>query len=174
MKLLDVLALRHPRPKKPASSLLKQGHLDLSLSRHPGQAGVLDHHLHRHRHRGHSLGLHMVADLFNKIVLLHPNIIVAIWCWYSASWWHASSTAWCLPISNNMGCRRAHHQPRCRNTGVIIFVVFVALEQLAIGTTLLTARLPDRLWRDWSGLRVAFGLGGPRMGGGVIRKADEK
>src|SRR5574340_441871 len=57
---------------------------------------------------------------------------------------------------------------------VIIFVVFVALEQLAIGTTLLTAAFQIGFGAIGLAFALAFGLGGREWAAGVIKKLTEK
>ena len=78
MKLLDVLKFDTLAEKTGIEAFLKQGQLDISLSRILAKLAywivifvivVLVSNI---------LGLHMVADLFNKVVLYIPNIIVAI------------------------------------------------------------------------------------------------
>ncbi|PKO58946.1 MAG: hypothetical protein CVU23_14535 [Betaproteobacteria bacterium HGW-Betaproteobacteria-17] len=56
----------------------------------------------------------------------------------------------------------------------IVFVVFVALEQLAIGTTLLTAAFQIGFGAIGLALALAFGLGGREWAAGVIKKLTEK
>jgi len=57
---------------------------------------------------------------------------------------------------------------------VIVFVVFVALEQLAIGTGLLTAAFQIGFGAIGLAFALAFGLGGREWAASVIKKLTEK
>jgi len=74
---------------------------------------------------------------------------------------------------NNMGVQGALTISTLSEYGVIIFVVFVALEQLAIAPPA-DGRLPDRLRRDRPGVRAGLRTGRREWAAGVIRKLTEK
>ena len=57
---------------------------------------------------------------------------------------------------------------------MIIFVVFVALEQLEIGTTLLTAAFQIGFGAIGLAFALAFGLGGREWAAGVIKRMTER
>jgi len=174
MKLLDVLKFDNLAEKTGIEAFLKQGNLDISLSRLLGKltywivifiviVTVAD-----------SLGLHMVSDLFNKIVLYIPNIIVAILVLVFGVLVARFINRMVFAYLNNIGVQGALTISTLSEYGVIIFVVFVALEQLAIGTTLLTAAFQIGFGAIGLAFALAFGLGGREWAAGVIKKLTEK
>jgi hypothetical protein len=116
----------------------------------------------------------MVADLFNKIVLYIPNIIVAILVLVFGVLVARFINRMVFAYLNNMGVQGALTISTLAEYGVIIFVVFVALEQLAIGTTLLTAAFQIGFGAIGLAFALAFGLGGREWAAGVIKKLTEK
>jgi hypothetical protein len=107
-----------------------------------------------------SLGLTAVADLFNRVVLYLPNIIVAvliiIFGTLLARFINRMVFAWL----RNLGVDGALTISTIAEYGVQVFAVFVALEQLAIGTQLLTTAFAILFGAICLALALAFGLGG--------------
>ncbi len=117
-----------------------------------------------------SLGLHMVADLFNKVVLYIPNIIVAILVLVFGTLLARFLNRVIFAYLNNIGVEGALTISTLSEYAVQLFVVFVALEQLQIGTTLLTAAFQIAFGALCLALAIAFGLGGKDWAAGVIQK----
>ena len=174
MKLLDVLKFDSLAEKTGIEAFLKQGNLDVSLSRLLGKLAYWIIIFIVIVTVANSLGLHMVADLFNKIVLYIPNIIVAILVLVFGVLVARFINRMVFAYLNNMGVQGALTISTLSEYGVIIFVVFVALEQLAIGTTLLTAAFQIGFGAIGLAFALAFGLGGREWAAGVIRKLTEK
>ena len=107
-----------------------------------------------------SLGLTAVADLFNRVALYLPNIIVAvliiIFGTLLARFINRMIFAWL----RNLGMVGALTISTLAEYAVQIFAVFVALEQLAIGTQLLTTAFAILFGSVCLALALAFGLGG--------------
>lgn len=107
-----------------------------------------------------SLGLTAVADLFNRVVLYLPHIVVAvliiIFGTLLARFINRMVFAWL----RNLGVEGALTISTVAEYGVQIFAVFVALEQLAIGTQLLTTAFAILFGAVCLALALAFGLGG--------------
>ncbi|MDP2056734.1 MAG: hypothetical protein Q8K35_03115, partial [Thiobacillus sp.] len=139
MKLLDVVRFDSLAEKTGIDAFLKQGHLDLSLSRIVAKLAYWVIIFIVIVTVANSLGLHMVAELFNKVVLYIPNIIVAILVLVFGILVARFINRMVFAYLNNIGVQGALTISTLSEYAVIIFVVFVALEQLAIGTTLLTA-----------------------------------
>lgn len=174
MKLLDVLKFDVLAEKTGIEAFLKQGNLDVSLSRILAKLAywivifvvvVLVANI---------LGLHMVADLFNKIVLYIPNIIVAILVLVFGVLIARFINRIVFAYLNNIGVQGALTISTLSEYGVVIFVVFIALEQLAIGTGLLTAAFQIGFGAIGLAFALAFGLGGREWAAGVIKKLTEK
>ena len=117
-----------------------------------------------------SLGLHMVADLFNKVVLYIPNIIVAILVLVFGTLLSRFINRIIFAYLNNIGVEGALTISTISEYAVQIFVVFVALEQLQIGTQLLTAAFQIGFGAIAFAFALAFGLGGRDWAAGVIQK----
>lgn len=115
-----------------------------------------------------SLGLTAVADLFNRVALYLPNIIVAvlivIFGTLLARFINRMVFAWL----RNLGVEGALTISTIAEYGVQIFAVFVALEQLAIGTQLLTTAFAILFGAVCLALALAFGLGGREWAGRAI------
>ncbi|HQT30936.1 MAG TPA: hypothetical protein PLE48_06675 [Thiobacillus sp.] len=174
MKLLDVLKFDSLAEKTGIEAFLKQGHLDVSLSRLLGKLTYWVIIFVVMVTVSNSLGLHMVAELFNKIVLYIPNIIVAILVLVFGTLVARFINRLVFAYLNNIGVQGALTLSTLSEYGVIIFVVFVALEQLAIGTTLLTAAFQIGFGAIGLAFALAFGLGGREWAAGVIKKLTEK
>lgn len=174
MKLLDVLKFDSIAEKTGIESFLKQGNLDVSLSRLLGKLAYWIIIFVVIVTVANSLGLHMVAELFNKIVLYIPNIIVAILVLVFGTLIARFINRMVFAYLNNIGVQGALTISTLSEYGVIIFVVFVALEQLAIGTDLLTAAFQIGFGAIGLAFALAFGLGGREWAAGVIKKLTEK
>ncbi len=120
------------------------------------------------------LGLTAVANLFNRVALYLPNIIVAVFIiifgTLLARFFNRLVFAWL----RNLGVEGALTISTVAEYSVQIFAVFVALEQLAIGTQLLTTAFAILFGSICLALALAFGLGGRDWAAGVIRKWASK
>ncbi len=174
LKLLDVLRFDSLSEKTGIEAFLKQGHLDVSLSRILAKLTYWIIIFIVIVTVANSLGLHLVADLFNKVVLYIPNIIVAILVLVFGILVARFINRMVFAYLNNIGVQGALTISTLAEYAVIIFVVFVALEQLAIGTTLLTAAFQIGFGAVGLALALAFGLGGREWAAGVIKKLTER
>jgi hypothetical protein len=174
MKLLDVLKFDALAEKTGIEAFLKQGNIDLSLSRILAKLAYWIVILIVVVFVSNSLGLHIVADLFNKVVLYIPNIIVSILVLVFGILIARFINRMVFAYLNNLGVQGALTISTLSEYGVIVFVVFVALEQLGIGTTLLTAAFQIGFGAVGLALALAFGLGGREWAAGVIKKLTEK
>ena len=174
MKLLDVLKFDALADKTGIEAFLKQGNIDLSLSRILAKLAYWIVILIVVVFVSNSLGLHIVADLFNKVVLYIPNIIVSILVLVFGILIARFINRMVFAYLNNLGVQGALTISTLSEYGVIVFVVFVALEQLGIGTTLLTAAFQIGFGAVGLALALAFGLGGREWAAGVIKKLTEK
>jgi len=117
-----------------------------------------------------SLGLTAVADLFNRVALYLPNIVVAvliiIFGTLLARFINRMVFAWL----RNLGVEGALTISTIAEYGVQVFAVFVALEQLAIGTQLLTTAFAILFGAICLALALAFGLGGREWAAQAIER----
>ncbi|MBI1283559.1 MAG: hypothetical protein GC183_04380 [Thiobacillus sp.] len=174
MKLLDLLHFDSLAEKTGIEAFLKQGNLDISLSRMLARLAYWVVIFIVIVTVSNSLGLQMVAELFNKVVFYIPNIIVAILVLVFGVLVARFINRMVFAYLNNMGVQGALTISTLSEYATIIFVVFVALEQLQIGTNLLTAAFQIGFGAIGLAFALAFGLGGREWAAGVIRKLTEK
>src|SRR3569832_66387 len=173
-KLLDVLHFDSLAEKTGIEAFLKQGNLELSLSRLLAKLAYWVVIFIVVVTVANSLGLHIVADLFNKIVLYIPNIIVAILVLVFGVLVARFINRMVFAYLYNIGVQGALTISTLSEYAVIIFVVFVALEQLQIGTSLLTAAFQIGFGAVGLAFALAFGLGGREWAAGEIKKMPAK
>lgn len=117
-----------------------------------------------------SLGLQMVADLFNKVVLYIPNVIVAIlvlvFGTILARFINRIIFAWL----NNVGFEGALTVSTFSEYAMLVFVFFMAMEQLQIANELLTAAFVIAFGAVGLAFAIAFGLGAKDRAAKVIDK----
>ena len=133
VKLLDVLKFDELSQKTGIDAFLKQGNINISLSRIVAILVLV-------------FGV-LLARFINRLVFAYLN---------------------------NMGMEGALTLSTISEYAVIIFVIFVALEQLEIGTHLLTAAFQIGFGAIALALALAFGLGGKDWAAGVIKRMTEK
>lgn len=121
-----------------------------------------------------TLGLSEVAQMLNQLANYLPKIIVAILVLIFGTllarfinrlvfaWLHSIKFDGALAISTSA------------EYGIQIFALFVALEQLDIGTQLLTALFIIVFGAIFLALAIAFGLGGKEWAAKVIAELDAK
>lgn len=174
VKLLDILRFNSLAEKTGIEAFLKQGHLDISLGRIIANLVYWVIIFVVVVTVANSLGLHMVAQLFNKVVLYIPNLIVAILVLVFGVLVARFINRLVFAYLNNIGVQGSLTISTIAEYAVIIFVVFVALEQLDIGTTLLTAAFQIGFGAIGLAFALAFGLGGREWAAGVIKRMTER
>lgn len=121
-----------------------------------------------------SLGLHMVAELFNRVVLYIPNVIVTIlvlvFGTILARFINRIVFAWL----NNVGFEGALTISTFSEYAMMIFVFFIAMEQLQIANELLTAAFIIAFGAIGLAIAIAFGLGAKDRAGKVIEHMIER
>ena len=174
IKLLDLLRFDSLAEKTGIEAFLRQGHVEISLGRLIANLVSWVIIFIVIVTVANSLGLHMVAELFNKIVLYIPNVIVAILVLVFGVLVARIINRLVFAYMNNIGVQGALTISTLSEYAVIIFVVFIALEQLEIGTTLLTAAFQIGFGAIGLALALAFGLGGREWAAGVIKRVAER
>jgi hypothetical protein len=121
-----------------------------------------------------SLGLHMVAELFNKVVLYIPNVIVAIlvlvFGTILARFINRIIFAWL----NNVGFEGALTVSTFSEYALMVFVFFIAMEQLQIANELLTAAFVIAFGAVGLAFAIAFGLGAKDRAAQIIDQLMDK
>ncbi len=121
-----------------------------------------------------SLGLSMVAELFNKVVLYIPNVIVSIMVLVFGTILARFINRLVFAWLNNMEFQGALTVSTISEYAMLVFVFFMALEQLQIANELLTAAFIISFGAVGLAFAIAFGLGAKDWAGRVIEKVAEQ
>ncbi len=121
-----------------------------------------------------SLGLSMVADLFNKVVLYIPNVIVAILVLVFGTILARFINRLVFAWLNNMEFQGALTVSTFSEYAMLVFVFFMAMEQLQIANELLTAAFIISFGAIGLAFAIAFGLGAKDWASRVIEKVVEQ
>lgn len=174
MRLLKLLNFDRVTERSGLESFLKQAELDVSVASILGNLVYWLIILVMIVTVANSLGLHMVADLFNKVVLYIPNVIVAIlvlvFGTILARFINRIVFAWL----NNVGFSGALTVSTFSEYAMLIFVFFIALEQLQIASELITAAFTIAFGAVGLAFAIAFGLGAKDWAARVIDQAVNK
>lgn len=173
-KILDTLKFDELGKKTGIEAFMRQGNIDLTLSRLIANLVYWIILLVVIVTVANSLGLTTVAELFNKVVFYLPNIIVAVLVLVFGVLVARFINRLVFAYLNNMGVDGALTLSTLAEYSVIIFVVFVALEQLQIGTHLLISAFQIGFGAIGLAFALAFGLGGREWAAGVIKRLTEK
>ncbi len=122
-----------------------------------------------------SLGLSMVADLFNKVVLYIPNVIVAILVLVFGTILARFINRLVFAWLSNMEFDGALTVSTFSEYAMLVFVFFMAMEQLQIANELLTAAFIISFGAVGLAFAIAFGLGARDWASRVVEKiVDQK
>ena len=121
-----------------------------------------------------SFGLSRVTGLFNQVVLYIPHIIIAIIVLVFGTLLARAVNRMVFAYLKNIGVTGALTISTISEYAIQLFVVFVALEQLGIGTQMLITAFAITFGAAALALALAFGLGGREWAAGVIDRAANK
>lgn len=173
MRLLRALHFDKVTEKSGLESFLKQAELEVSLAAVLGNLIYWLIILVMIVTVANSLGLTMVAELFNKVLLYIPNVIVAIlvlvFGMILARFINRIVFAWL----NNVGFDGALTVSTFSEYAMMIFVFFIAMEQLQIANELLTAAFIIAFGAFGLAFAIAFGLGAKDWAAKVIEKLTQ-
>lgn len=121
-----------------------------------------------------TLGLTVVSDLFSKITLFVPHVIVAVLILaiglYFARFVGDTVTAY----GKNVGTEDAVMMGRAAYYAITVFVILIALDQVQVGGEIVRFTYYVLLSGAVLALAIAFGLGGQKWASGQIEKLTEK
>jgi hypothetical protein len=117
-----------------------------------------------------SLGLQSAAELFNRIVLYLPNVLVATLVLLFGSLLGRFVQTVLFTYLNNIGVEGASFISHVAQWAIIIFVVSIALEQLSIGGVILVSAFQILFGAVCLALALAFGFGGRRWAAHILDK----
>lgn len=121
-----------------------------------------------------SLGLTTVAELFNKVVLYIPYLIVAVLVLVFGTMLARFTHRLLFTYLNNIGVEGARTISTLAEYVIQIFVIVVALEQLQIATELLSSAFKIAFGAFCFALALAFGLGGREWAARMIDKLTSR
>lgn len=107
-----------------------------------------------------TLGLQVAAELFNRIILYIPNVVVALIVLIFGTLFARFVQGVSLTYLMNIGIAGAALMSRIAQYAILIFVVSVTLEQLKIGGEVLVSAFQIAFGALCLALALAFGLGG--------------
>ncbi len=117
-----------------------------------------------------SLKLEIVAELFNRVTLYLPNVLVAIFILVLGSVLARFVGNLTLAYLNNIGATGAKTISNLASYALLVFVLFVALEQLKIGTEIVASAFKIGFGAICLALALAFGLGGKDWAAAMLNK----
>lgn len=173
-KFLSVIHFDQLAKKSGVESFLKYGELEVSLSKILAELVYWLVMLVVIILVSDSLGLSKVTELFHKVALYIPNIIIAIIVLVFGTLLARAINRVVFAYLKNIGVEGALTISTLSEYAIQIFVVFVALEQLNIGTQLLTTAFAIGFGAVCLALAIAFGLGGKDWAADVIYRLTKK
>jgi hypothetical protein len=117
-----------------------------------------------------SLGLHAADELFTKIILYIPNIVVALLVLIFGALLAKFFRGITFTYLSNIGISGAEFVSHIAQWALLLFVVSVALEQLSIGGQILISAFQIAFGALCLALALAFGLGGREWAAHILEK----
>ena len=121
-----------------------------------------------------SVGLTIAAELLNKVVLYIPNVIAAIFILILGMFIATLLKNIVQTAANNAGVSQVKFLSKVVEVIIMVFAIFVALEQLNIGIRITELTLSIVLGAVGLGLALAFGLGCKEIAGRYVGDLIEK
>ncbi len=121
-----------------------------------------------------AIGLTIAAELLNKVVFYIPNVIAALFILVLGMFAATLMRNVVRTAANNAGLSQSKLLAQVVETIVIVFAVFVGLEQLQIGIRITELTISIILGAIGLGLALAFGLGCKDIAGKFVAELVEK
>jgi len=170
MRLLTLLKFDRATEKSGLESFLKHAEMEVSIASIIGNLAYWMIILLMIVTVANSLGLQMVADLFNKVVLYIPNVIVAILVLVFGTILARFINRMVFAWLNNVEFSGALTVSTFSEYAMLVFVFFMAMEQLQIANELLTAAFIIAFGAVGLAFAIAFGLGAKDWAARVIEE----
>ena len=120
------------------------------------------------------LGLPAATDLFNRIILYIPNVLVAVLVLMLGSLFARLVKGAVYAFINNVGVEGSAAVSGLAYWAVLVFVVSIALEQLSIGGQILISAFQIAFGALCLALALAFGLGGREWAAKILDSGIKK
>jgi small-conductance mechanosensitive channel len=170
MRLLTLLKFDRATEKSGLEAFMKHAELDVSVASVLGNLAYWLTILVTIVTVADTLGLQMVADLFNKVVLYIPNVIVAILVLVFGTILARFINRLVFAWLSNMEFDGALTVSTFSEYAMMVFVFFIAMEQLQIANELLTAAFIIAFGAVGLAFAIAFGLGAKDWASKVIEQ----
>jgi Mechanosensitive ion channel, conserved TM helix len=121
-----------------------------------------------------SMGLTTAADLFSKMLLYIPNVIVALLLLVFGTVFAKFIQGVSFTYLNNIGISGAQIMSTIAQWAILLFVISAALEQLSIGGQILVSAFQIAFGALCFALALAFGLGGREWAAHILEKMWKK
>ncbi len=121
-----------------------------------------------------TLGLTVVSDMFSKITLFIPHVIVAVLVLAIGLYFARFVADTVTAYGKNVGLQDAVLIGRVAYYAILVFVVLIALDQVQVGGEIVRFTYYVLLTGVVLALAIAFGLGGQKWAGGQIDKLMER
>jgi len=120
------------------------------------------------------LGLEVAADLFNKIILYIPNVLIAMIVVIFGMMFAKFIQGVTFTYLSNIKIEGAELISIMARYAILLFVMSMALEQLAIGGQILVSAFQIAFGALCLALALAFGLGGRDRAGKIVENMWKK
>lgn len=172
-RLLHALKFDQVTERSGLEAFLKQAEMDVSVSKILGSLVYWLIILITIVFVANSLGLGIVADLFNKVVFYIPNVIVAILVLVFGSILARFVNRIIFAWLNNIGFSGALTVSTFSEYAMLVFVFFLAIEQLHIAHELITAAFIIAFGAIGLAFAIAFGLGAKDWAARVMQQLTD-
>ncbi len=115
-----------------------------------------------------SMGLEVAAQLFNRIILYLPNVVVAVIVLIFGAQFARFIQSLAFTYLSNIGIAGAEVMSYIAQYAILFFVASVALEQLQIGGQIVVSAFQIAFGALCLALALAFGLGGRDWAGQIL------
>jgi hypothetical protein len=116
------------------------------------------------------LGLTYITDLLGRVVLYLPHVILALLIVVFGTYFACFAGETVAAYLRSTGARDAELLGRIAQYAIVVFVVLIALDQLAIGGAIVRQTFLILLSGVVLALALAFGLGGARWAGALLER----
>jgi hypothetical protein len=117
-----------------------------------------------------SLGLKAAEELFNRILLYIPNIIIAVLVLIFGTLFAKIARGTTFTYLSNIGISGAEFISNITHWAILFLVIFVALQQLSLGGEVLVSAFKIAFGGLCLALAIAFGLAGKEWATQILEK----
>jgi len=116
------------------------------------------------------LGLAVAADLFNRIALYVPKVIVAVLILAIGLYFARLVADSVTTYGRNVGMADADLMGRLSRYAIMAFVIIITLQQVDVDASILNHAFLITIGSLGLGLALAFGLGGQKWAAGALER----